>query len=175
MFPSKEPLNIREASAADAEAVARVHVAGWRETYPGLVPQSVLDNLDEQARLRYWTSVLEGTSRGTCVFVAEDAQGVFGFSCGGAERTPREDFSSELYAIYVLQRAQGRGAGKRLFQAVVDRLIAQGHKTMLVWVLEGNPACGFYEAMGGRRVDVRDDAIGDVTLRDIGYGFDIRT
>jgi predicted N-acetyltransferase YhbS len=33
---------IRPAGVADADAIAHVHVQGWREAYPGLVPDAVL-------------------------------------------------------------------------------------------------------------------------------------
>jgi len=40
-------LTVRPAVAADAPAIARVHVASWREAYRGIIPQQVLDELDE--------------------------------------------------------------------------------------------------------------------------------
>lgn len=38
---------IREAIESDVEAIAHVHVASWRETYPGIMPQPILDSLSK--------------------------------------------------------------------------------------------------------------------------------
>ena len=32
---------IRAATEADVDAIAHVHVAAWRETYPGIMPQEI--------------------------------------------------------------------------------------------------------------------------------------
>ncbi len=49
----------------------------------------------------------------------------------------------------MLEEAQGSGLGRRLVRAVAERLARAGMSSMLVWVLEANPACRFYEALGG--------------------------
>jgi len=47
---------------------------------------------------------------------------------------------------------------------------------MSVWVIENNPACGFYEALGGVRIDNKDVVIGGATLAEVAYGWtDLRT
>src|SRR5579871_786304 len=155
MFPPMGPLNVREAALHEADAIGAVHVAAWRETYRGLIPDAILETLDTAARVRYWRSILEDASSPVRIFVAESDEGVVGFSCGGPERTGRTDYTSDLYAIYVLQRAHGRGLGRRLFEAVTEYLRGTGHRSMIVWVLERNPACGFYQAMGGKRVGTK--------------------
>jgi hypothetical protein len=40
------PARIREATLADAEGVARVHVDTWRSAYKEMVPDSYLDGLN---------------------------------------------------------------------------------------------------------------------------------
>ncbi len=171
MFPPMAPLNVREAVPEDAAAIAAVHVGSWRETYKGLIPDDILERLDEAARAVYWARVLEESRRTACVFVAEDGAGVCGFSCGGPERTRRPDVSSELYAIYLMRRAQNKGVGLRLFEAVTSELRTHGHHSMAVWVLDGNPTVGFYEAMGGRLTGSRDEPFGHVVLHELDYRF----
>ena len=175
MFPSADALNVRNATADDAGAIASVHVLAWRESYAGLVPDAILSALDERARARYWSSVLEDPLGRTCVFVAEAAGTVVGFSAGGPELelTGKTGYQQQLYAIYLLKRAQGRGAGRRLFEAVAERLRSQGAISMMLWVFEQNSACGFYEAMGGKRIDARDEAFGGAMLREVAFGFDL--
>ena len=57
-------------------------------------------------------------------------------------------YDGELYAIYLLGEHQGRGIGRRFVELVVAWLREQGHESMRVWVLEGNPAQRFYERHG---------------------------
>lgn len=43
----------------------------------------------------------------------------------------------------------------------------------MLWVLAANPACGFYEKMGGRAIDERGITIGGVSVRETAYGWDM--
>ena len=73
---------------------------------------------------------------------------VIGFSTGGKERTGKyEMYTGELYAIYLLEEYQGKGMGRLLVQSVVDDLKEKEFNSMLIWALEENPACRFYEAI----------------------------
>jgi GNAT superfamily N-acetyltransferase len=164
-------LKVREAHPEDATAIARVHVDAWRETYRGIVPDSVLDALRYEDREAFWSGVLRRSGIDEIVYVAEFADSIRGFASGGPERTHNASYQSELYAIYVLRAAQKRGVGRKLFDAVVRRLIEKGHASMLVWVLERNPACGFYESMGGQRVDQKVEHFGSAALTEVAYGW----
>lgn len=161
---------IREARIDDASHIARIHVDSWRETYSGLIPQAILDQLRYEQREAYWAGVLKNPSD-LIVFVAEWTNGIHGFACGGVERANDPQHGSELYAIYVLEAVQKRGAGRALFNSVKRRLIELGYHSMLVWVLEGNPACEFYKVMGGRHIGYKDERFGDTVLREMGYTF----
>src|SRR5262245_52278504 len=144
---------IRLAQESDAPAIAYVHVASWRSTYAGLMPADFLANLSVEARTNQWCTYIATPNRKTEFFVAEDANGqIIGFACGGPEREGHSIYKGELYAIYLLAEHQGKGIGRALMQSVVHHLLDQGIMTMLVWVLKGNPACKFYEAMGGVQV-----------------------
>jgi hypothetical protein len=41
----KSPVEIRLATVEDARGIAEAHVASWRATYPGIVPQHYIDSL----------------------------------------------------------------------------------------------------------------------------------
>ena len=51
---------IRAAVPADAEHIGRVHVQVWRETYPGIVPQTILDTMSVEARAALDTRAVVG-------------------------------------------------------------------------------------------------------------------
>lgn len=162
-------MRIREARLEDAEAIARVHVASWKTTYPGLVPQAHLDALRVEDGIVRWQERLDG--HGPLTLVAEDEAGVFGFASGGAMLHPVDGFDGELAAIYLLASHQRRGAGAKLVREMARGLRDQGFRSMVVWALRENPACGFYERMGGVRVAEQPIEIGGLTLPEVAFGW----
>ena len=165
-------MRIREANAQDAEAIARVHVDSWRETYVGIVPDDYLTNLDHEQRERVWLAILSDNCVKEFVYVAESDTGkIIGFASGGP--APREDssYTCELNAIYVLEAFQRKGIGRQLTQAIARRLVQDGFHSMLVWVLADNRSKKFYSALGGRLLYEREIDIGGVKLVEEAYGW----
>jgi ribosomal protein S18 acetylase RimI-like enzyme len=163
-------LNVRPAHVADAADIARVHVASWRTTYRGLLPDAFLDSLDEPAYEQRWARILaEASSR---VYVASGGSDVVGFASAGRERAGEDGFAGELYAIYVLAEAQGKGHGRRLVEAVAGGLRELGLADMIVWVLRENAAArAFYERLGGVYVRMQPITIGSALLQEVSYGW----
>jgi ribosomal protein S18 acetylase RimI-like enzyme len=161
---------VRPAEIEDASAIAKVHVASWRSTYRGLLPDDFLASLDALGYEERWRRILiEGRSR---VYVAADGRDVVGFASGGRERAGEGDFSGELFAIYVLEQSQHRGHGRRLVQAVVSGLRELGLPNMIVWVLRDNAeARKFYERLGGIYVRTQPITIGSALLQEVSYGW----
>jgi ribosomal protein S18 acetylase RimI-like enzyme len=161
---------VRSADVSDAAAIARVHVASWRSTYRGLLPDDFLASLDEAAYTERWGRILaEPTSR---VYVAADGPDVVGFASGGRERAGESGYEGELYAIYVLRETQRRGHGRRLVQAVVTGLRELDLEDMIVWVLRDNSgARKFYERLGGAYVRAQPITIGSTLLQEVSYGW----
>ncbi len=163
---------VREATATDAPGIARVHVDSWRTTYKGMMPDSVINSHTYESRTQMWSRALNNPDWRGFMYVAEDKSGqIVGFASGGPAREYAAGYDSELTALYLLQEYQGKGIGKRLFWAVVRRLEAMGFRSILIWVLAGNEACGFYEKMGGRKVREMQETVGDFTQTDYGYGW----
>ncbi|AWR86306.1 GNAT family N-acetyltransferase [Meiothermus taiwanensis] len=163
---------IRPATPADAPGVARVHVDSWRETYRGIVPEDFLNSLSYGRREQMWRGGLENPNWQGVLFVAEDLlEGVVGFVAGGPPQEPLGGFTSELWAIYLLQKHQGKGLGRGLFLKFAGEMAARGHASMFLWVLAENPATGFYERMGGVRVREREIEVGGKKLLEYAYGW----
>ncbi|MEO5492802.1 MAG: GNAT family N-acetyltransferase [Sphingomonas sp.] len=143
---------VRPARLADSERIGEIHVAAWRETYAGLMPPARLAALNVAERAAMWRHQLSsGTARG--IAVAEQDGVIVGFASCAKQRTPElaaESYAGEVAAIYVLRMGQGRGAGRMLMQAMARRLIAEGYRSMALWVLAANaPAQRFYQRLGG--------------------------
>jgi GNAT superfamily N-acetyltransferase len=165
-------MKIRKARAADADGIARVHVDSWRTTYAHLLPADYLAQLSVVERADHWQRVLSDPQASRIVFVADDpATGVVGFASGGPDRTGDLGFSGELYCIYLLERAQHAGLGRRLVSAVAGRLLNLGHTSMLVWVLADNPSRRFYEALGATFVTEKMIELGGKSLVEVAYGW----
>ncbi|HZU19377.1 MAG TPA: GNAT family N-acetyltransferase [Candidatus Dormibacteraeota bacterium] len=162
----------RRARVEDAYAIARVHVESWRATYPGLVPDRFLAAMRVDEYTERWHRMLAGRSGGHVTFVVEEAGRVVGFASGGREREDRPR-RGELYAIYLLPEARGRGHGRALVRAVAASLRDQGLTSLIVWVLRDNhPARAFYEHLGGTYAGERPLDFGaGFTLTEVGYAW----
>jgi ribosomal protein S18 acetylase RimI-like enzyme len=158
---------IRRARAADAAAIARVHVDSWRAAYRGIVPDSYLDGLSYGERERRWSGQLAAGASST--HVAETEAGIVGFATGGDTASDGLDSDGELYAIYLLPAAWRHGLGRALFAAVVADLDARECVSLGVWVLRDNVACRFYESLGGTPVAEAAHEIGGVLLPKVAY------
>jgi L-amino acid N-acyltransferase YncA len=160
---------VRPAEPADIPGIARVHFETWRTTYAGLISAAYLAGLTLEGRESLWTSNFKaplGPMR-----VAVDGDEIVGFAYAGPPRGENAGFAGELYALYVLDRCQGLGLGGRLFRSCMEALRALGVPSMVTWVLQGNPASGFYAAMGGRPAGSKKFMMGGEFLTELGYGW----
>jgi GNAT superfamily N-acetyltransferase len=163
---------VRPARTADAAAIARIHVASWRTTYAGLIPADFLAGMSARAQQSRWSEILSAQGRATFVYVVESDGEVVGFASGGREREGNPRYSGELYAVYLLQEQQGKGLGRKLFEAVAGRLADTGHRAMLVWVLAANSAArGFYEHLGGSFLGDARHHVAGLQVDEASYGW----
>lgn len=147
----------RAAATADAAAIAAIEVETWRSTYAGILPPAMLVGMDERRRAGSWRRTLAEEPDDTLVAVELDA--VIGFGSCGRQRASDLPYTGEIFTLYVAPDYQGLGHGRLLLTALFQRLVRCGHRSSLVWVLQGNPSRFFYERLGGRfiasrRIDV---------------------
>lgn len=164
-------VKIREATPADAAQIARVHVESSRAAYRGLLPEGAQSGMSYETRAANWARTLEDGSGGEFVYVAESEGRVVGFASGGPEREGEAEFDGELYTVYLLPEQQRRGTGRKLVLAVAGRLARLGFRSMMLWVLEENTACRFYESLGGARVGEAEIERGGRALKKVAYGW----
>ncbi|HEX7885814.1 MAG TPA: GNAT family N-acetyltransferase [Phenylobacterium sp.] len=143
------------AGPADAEALARVHVTSWRETYRGLLPDAYLARMSEAIHARRFARSLVRPGPDDVTLAAADRQGIVGYAQGGPSRRGVAD-EAEVATLYLLKSAQGRGVGARLFTGMARALAAHGAQSLMVSVLRDNVAArGFYEHLGGEAEPAR--------------------
>ena len=167
---------IRPALPEDAETIARLHVAAWRESYAELFPPEALARLDIGERARLWREILAGPAKGGTFLLEFAGEGPLGFSSCGPQRGERlreQGFLGEFEAVYILKRGQRRGGGRALMRAMARHLFGQGFEAASVWVFRDNPpARDFYEALGAvaTGIDGTWTTLGQ-TLADMSYGW----
>lgn len=166
---------IRPAIAADAPAIAQVHVASWQSAYRDQLPAQYLAELSVDARCKMWQSTIaKGAPK---VLVAEVEDKVVGFAAIGPSRDEGaglDDF--EIWAIYLLPAYWGQGIGGQLWQAVRAFSEQCGAGSVSLWVIANNErARHFYEAHGF--VLLKDSAtnfeLGGVILQEVRYVQDL--
>lgn len=158
----------RAATSDDAEAIARVYVDTWRNTYAGLLPDNVLVQMSPECQSASWSRTL---AKGQKVLVLEHLGNIIGFGSYGQNRYRRLNYTGEVYTLYVLPDFHGYGLGRQLLKSLFDVMIGRNHNSALLWVLATNPSRFFYEAMGGRQVAERDEIMWGRVLHEIAYGW----
>lgn len=153
---SSGEFQVRRATPIDASALAHVYVASWRSTYGGLLPALVLRGMSEVRETLFWWTALCATRARTVTMVIHAPDGsVVGFVSAGPERAAGTPGRAEIYTLYLMEDFQRRGFGTRLLSGVAGALRGAGFTSLVVWVLEGNPARAFYERLGAERVAAR--------------------
>jgi ribosomal protein S18 acetylase RimI-like enzyme len=163
-------VRLPRAVPADSERLGAVHVQAWREAYADIMPAEILARLDPAERTAMWRGFL---TRDGIVHLAERDGAIVGFGSCRAQPDASLLQSAEISAIYVLHVAQRQGVGRALMAAMALDLLAQGHTSASLWVLEANdPARRFYASLGGREVARREQERGGFRAVGIAYGWD---
>lgn len=150
-------ITVRRATPEDAAAIGAVHVATWRSTYPGILPDAYLAELSavRQAAHYEWAIHAQGgvfvaAVSGTDLGVGRQAR-VVGFTTSGAARSAGLA-EGEIETLYVLDDWRERGLGRRLMRAAGQHLKSIGCRSVFLWVLSDNPSRWFYRRLGGRAI-----------------------
>jgi ribosomal protein S18 acetylase RimI-like enzyme len=168
-------VEIREATAMDAHAIAAVHVETWRAAYAGVVPDRYLVGLSEAKQERYWREAIGRQRAGrVLVALAESAAGersLVGFGSCGPARDASLGYPGEVFTLYVTPDWQNQGIGRRLLTGLLEELAASGRASAYLWVLAANPTRFFYQALGGQAVAEREELFAGARLPEIAYAW----
>jgi GNAT superfamily N-acetyltransferase len=174
-------IEVREATIDDADAIATVHIDGWRAGYRGIVPDDYLDSHEfatsRRDRWREWTWHLNVETR---LFVVCVHHRLVGFGHAGPERLdPGVDRTAvaargEVYAFYLHPTAWGSGSAGALMSRCEEFLRDEGYGSAVLWVLRDNPrARAFYEKAGwsftGEESDFAPSDSPDSALPEVQY------
>jgi GNAT superfamily N-acetyltransferase len=166
---------VRSPEIGDAERIARVKNDSWRVGYRGLLPDSMLDRLDDTRATTEWRRWLregyENAGLRAEIRVTTDAtRQVVGVSAFGGDRDLPDDASrGELWVLYVAPSHWRRGYGDALLRDAEATLAAFGRRDLCLWVLDGNDrGRSFYERAGWIG-DGDTKPFGDSGLQEVRY------
>ena len=129
----------------DFDEVGNVYAESWKACYRGLLPQAFLDKLTHDR----WSGMLRADPSAS-LGVFEEGR-IVGTAMVSYAREPGREGFGELVSLYLRPEAMGRGYGRSLMEAVLQRLREDGCDGVCLWVLEGNrQAQAFYRHMGFR-------------------------
>ncbi|HEY4914286.1 MAG TPA: N-acetylmuramic acid 6-phosphate etherase [Candidatus Dormibacteraeota bacterium] len=135
-------MSLRAATAEDAPAIAHVFEACWRDLYPGLVPQPVIERV-AGAGLALWAGLLRPEATNWLVEVWGQPGEVSGVIRYG--RDPDQIGAGHVFSLYVDPGANGRGIGTALLRHAQEWFVENGLSRATLWVFEANArARGFY-------------------------------
>ncbi len=162
-------ISIRNARPADAEAIAEVHDAAWRDAYRGIIPGRELERMIARRGPRWWQAAI---SRGSRLVVLDFGGRIAGYASYGRNRVPAMPYSGEIFELYLAPEFQGLGMGRRLFEAARRDLNDHGYVSTLVWALADNErALDFYSRLGGKIIRRAEERFGDETRGRVAFGF----
>ncbi|GAB5468700.1 MAG: GNAT family N-acetyltransferase [Rhodospirillales bacterium] len=161
---------LRKARPADAEGIAAVHVETWRTTYAGLIPDRYLLDLSPEIQAARWRRLIARPSpKDETLVIDGGAEGILGFGSSGPARQAGAPARAEIYTLYVAGDRQGRGFGRALLTQLLRGLHRRGFPDAFLWVLSGNPARFFYQALGGQRAGRQDEPFAGTRLSEEAY------
>jgi L-amino acid N-acyltransferase YncA len=132
---------IRDADAADAARCADIYAPYVRDT--AISFESQPPSAEEMA------DRIAAAQRAHAWLVLEDDGHVVGYAYGGPFASRAAYRWSTTVSVYVDPAGHRRGGGRALYEALLDRLAARGHRTALAGVaLPNDASVGLHRALG---------------------------
>ncbi|WP_085318047.1 GNAT family N-acetyltransferase [Derxia lacustris] len=142
-------MRLRAAGPADADAIADLHTASWRDAYRAALRADWLADHAAADRRALWRARLGESPAARRVLLAHEASGALaGFVCvqPGADA----HWGALLDNLHVAERCRRQGIGRALMEAAARVCQAETPGAgLFLWVLRDNlRAQAFYRALG---------------------------
>lgn len=156
---------VRPATEKDVDDIARIQLATWRIAYQGLMPQRVLEQIDEAWLREGWYEAVTSPPDPRCrvlIAIEQAAQDHHaGFLAMGLD--DEDPTIAAITELLVEPRWGRRGHGSRLLAAAVDLWRGDGFDTARAWAFERDApmtkfltSAGWAPDGGTRSLDVDD-------------------
>ena len=152
-------MEIRYARREEMRQAAALVIESWRWAYKDMIDAEYLANFSLDKRHERF---LKGYDEGRRSLLLFDGGELLGFCGYGKSLTPGYPDDGEISAIYLRERAVGKGYGHALLIWAEKELRAQGYQNLVLDVLPANTrAIKFYLAHGYVKVADRKHSWGD--------------
>jgi GNAT superfamily N-acetyltransferase len=146
---------LRIAGPDDAEELARLKIACWRESYAGHLPGDLLAGLETSPYhdAATWRGRLAHADERNRTFLIEGPGGPIGMMSWGTSTLRAPGYPGEVRAIYLRRSAQGRGIGTACVALARAGLKRAGLTPVAVAAFAFNVrAIALYERLGARAI-----------------------
>ena len=164
-------IHIRNAQLEDCPGLARVQVDSYRTAYASLFPESYLAQFTYEEQEQDWRDWV-ATHPDDLLLVAGSDDKVSGYLLARAQPDIYPGYDAEILAMHVRQAEQGRGIGSQLLKAAVKALEGGGCRSVMLWTLQDNPVCRWYERLGGKVLGEKRNLVEDWEIVEIAYGWE---
>lgn len=168
-------VQLRQATLADAEAIAAVRVEAWRDGYKEIIPATYLAEMTIEESQQKWQRILEAMQANLdkiCVYVAESDGHIVGFASANLLEHEKLGMQSELSSLYLRPAWQRSGIGRRLVDKLARTVQQMGAQSMLVWVFaENRIGRNFYEELSGEFLLEQEFSWDGLDMREVAYGW----
>jgi GNAT superfamily N-acetyltransferase len=154
---------IRKATLNDVETIRGIAEQTWRHTYSTILEKEQIDYmLGEIYSVEEIVLQLKHDTQAYLLLVEDDKPVAF------AGYSPRAEDPEiyKLHKLYCLPETQGKGFGKILINAVINKTLEAGKHTLDLNVNRYNKAKSFYEKMGFVVAYEEDIPIGKYWMND---------
>ena len=135
-------VELREAGPDDLAGIVSVFLDCWRQSYRGVLPDRLVDQMTDDAAYDLWRRGLSAPGA-TVVVAVRDAVVL------GVTRYALDGSTGFVHSLYVSPDARGLGLGRRLLDRAAADLAAAQATSASLWVFADNaPSIGFYGAGG---------------------------
>lgn len=155
--------NIRLATMADTEIIRSIAEKTWWHAYSSILSPAQIDFMLAHIYAADTISGLLETGEQQFLLLLEDDQPV-----AFASYSPRQENPGvyKLHKLYCLPQTQGKGYGKVLINAVIEKVKQAGKQVLELNVNRYNKSCAFYQRMGFAIAYQEDIAIGPYWMND---------
>lgn len=127
---------IRQATLTDVADISRVHIDSWRKSYKSFMGETILQQLNEHQRMRFWQQII-ADGKGKIILAIENSE-LLGFCHFSDARDADVDKAGEIIALYIAPHFYRQGLGSTLVQRAQKELAAKGHTMATIWSLQDN-------------------------------------
>ena len=166
-------VSIRPAREADVLDIAQIYVDAWRTAYASFMPADFLKAMDYDDEARGVLDFAFDSGRRLTLQVAVADRRIVGYICAGPNTDQPKAYDAEVYEIFVMEKYQGMGIGRKLLRAAAQWFEEEELSSVLIWCWEDNPHRAFYEALGGRIVHSAMQPVDKTSLNAVVFGWEL--